>query len=128
MIEDYTTKMPLDDKFVLIAERKNLIAAILIDEGGREGVSWELGFLDGFAKGFDKAAGGNKAMKGLVESVVVFTERSAVSNNLISRMILDGMLTKVEVQFFENAEDLIESVRRTCERKLYQGYRLDLWP
>jgi hypothetical protein len=128
MIEEFTSKIPLDDKFVLFAEKSNLIAAILVERGGREGVSWELGFLEGHARGYDKASGGTQGFEKLSESVVVFTQTGAVSNNLITRMIIDGMLTKVEVRWFDEAEDLIQDLRLVCERKLHQSYRPDLWP
>jgi hypothetical protein len=125
MVEEYATKVPLDDKFVLIAERKNLIAAILVGNCGREGVSWELGFLEGSARGFDKASGRGDGLKKLTESVVIFAQTEA--EKLITRMIVDGMFTKVEVQNFTDVQDLIEVLRVVCERKLYQSYRPDLW-
>jgi hypothetical protein len=126
MVEEYTTKVPLDDKFVLIAERKNLIAAILVGNCGKEGVSWELGFLEGSARGFDKASGRGDGLRKLIESVVIFVQTQA--ERLITRMMADGMFTKVEVQNFTDVKDLIEALRVVCERKLYQSYRPDLWP
>jgi hypothetical protein len=126
MVEEYATKVPLDDKFLLIAERTNLIATILVGKCGREGVSWELGFLEGSARGFDKASGRGDGLRKLTESVVIFVQTEA--ERLITRMMVDGMFTKVEVQNFNDVEDLIEALRVVCERKLYQSYRPDLWP
>ena len=51
MMEDFRMSIPLDDKFSKLISGRNLIAAVFVRKGSREGLCWELGFLEGFARG-----------------------------------------------------------------------------
>jgi hypothetical protein len=57
MMEDFRMNIPLDDKFSKLISGRNLIAAVFVRRGSREGLCWELGFLEGFARGKDQETG-----------------------------------------------------------------------
>lgn len=126
MMEDYTAKMDLDDKFAKIIVGKNLIAAIFVRNAGREGMTWELGFLEGFARGGDAKSGRSKGLDQLQRSVVAWVQKGV--RNEITKMITEGIFNKIEVRDFDSQRDLISDMRTVCNRKLYWSYRTRLWP
>lgn len=126
MLEDFRMKIPLDDKFARLISGKNLIAAIFVKKGGREGLCWELGFLEGFARGKDLATRRSTGLFVLQRCVVAWVQEGAVSE--ITQMVTDGIFTKIEVRQFRNQQDLISDIRMVCTRKLHGDYREELWP
>lgn len=126
MMEDYRVKVPLDDKFSRLIYGKNLIAAIFVRRGSREGLCWELGFLEGFARGKDVKSSKSQGLFTLQRCVVAWVQEGAKKE--ITGMITDGIFTKIEVRPYRTQRDLIDDIRTVCTRKLYADYRKDLWP
>ncbi len=126
MMEDYQVSVPLDDKFLPIISGKNLIAAIFVKKGSREGLCWELGFLEGFARGKDVMSTKSVGLLTLQRCVVAWVQHGVESE--IIGMVRDGMFTKIEVRPYYTQYDLIEDIRTVCNRKLHADYRKDLWP
>jgi hypothetical protein len=126
MMEDFRTNIPLDDKFSKLISGRNLIAAIFVRRGSRDGLCWELGFLEGFARGKDVETGKSIGLFLLQRCVVAWVQEGAAKD--ITRMVTEGIFTKIEVRPFKTQHDLIADVRMICNRKLYGDYRKDLWP
>jgi len=126
IMEDHRIDIPLDDKFSLLLTGKNLIAAIFPKGGSREGVCWELGFLEGFARGKDAATGTVDDLENLQRSVIAWVQYGLEEE--ITRMVVDGIFTKIEVRPFGNARNLMSDMRLVCQRKLFANYREQLWP
>jgi hypothetical protein len=126
MMEDFRMNIPLDDKFSRLISGRNLIAAIFVRRGSREGLCWELGFLEGFARGKDTETGKSAGLFLLQRCVVAWVQEGSVKE--ITRMVTEGIFTKIEVRPFKTQHDLITDVRVVCNRKLYGDYRKDLWP
>ena len=126
MMEDFRMKIPLDDKFSKVISGKNLIAAIFVRKGSREGLCWELGFLEGFARGEDLKTGKSLGLFLLQRCVVAWVQEGAIGE--ITRMVTEGIFTKIEVRPFTSQQDLIADIRVVCFRKLHSDYRKELWP
>jgi hypothetical protein len=126
MMEDFRMNIPLDDKFSKLISGRNLIAAVFVRRGSREGLCWELGFLEGFARGKDQETGKSVGLFLLQRCVVAWVQEGAVRE--ITRMVTEGIFTKIEVRPFKTQHDLIADLRFVCNRKLYGDYRKDLWP
>ncbi len=126
MMEDHRINIPLDDKFLLILTGKNLVAAIFAKGGSREGACWELGFLEGFARGKDAATGTVDDFQNLQRSVVAWVQYGLEEE--ITRMVIDGIFTKIEVRPFGNAKNLMDDMKLVCQRKLFASYLEQLWP
>ncbi len=126
MMEDFRMNIPLDDKFSNLTSGRNLIAAIFVRRGSREGLCWELGFLEGFARGKDLETGKSLGLSLLQRCVVAWVQEGAVRE--ITRMVTEGIFAKIEVRPFKSQHDLIADLRIVCNRKLYGDYRKDLWP
>ncbi len=95
-------------------------------KGSREGLCWELGFLEGFARGRDLGTGKSRGLFLLQRCVVAWVQEGAMRE--ITRMVTDGIFTKIEVRPYRNQQDLIADIRMVCVRKLHGDYRRELWP
>ncbi len=126
MMEDFRMNIPLDDKFSKLVSGKNLIAAVFVRKGSREGLCWELGFLEGFARGKDLETGKSHGLFLLQRCVVAWVQLGAMRE--ITRMATEGIFAKIEVRPYRNQQDLIADIRMVCVRKLHGDYRKELWP
>lgn len=125
MMEDYGLPIALDDKFSKIITGKNLIAGIFAKNAGREGLVWEVGYLEGFARGKDLIS---KGLEGLLEFQRTFVAWVQTGmRDEITQMITQGVFWKIEVLEFKGQRDLVEDVRRVCHRKFYSEYGKGLW-
>ncbi len=88
MMEDFRMNIPLDDKFSKLVSGKNLIAAIFVRKGSREGLCWELGFLEGFARGKDLETWKSLGLFLLQHCVVAWVQEGAIRE--ITGMVMTG--------------------------------------
>ncbi len=112
MMEDFRMNIPLDDKFSKLVSGRSLIAAIFVRKGSREGLCWELGFLEGFARGKDLETGKSHGLFLLQRCLVAWVQEGAIRE--ITRMVTEGIFTKTGVGPYRNQQDLIADIRMVC--------------
>ncbi len=91
-----------------------------------EGLCWELGFLEGFARGRDLETGKSHGLFLLQRCLAAWVQEGAVRET--TRMVTEGVFTKIEVRPYRNQQGLIAGIRIVCIRKIRGDYRGEFWP